>query len=148
MRSRHLYNRAVSNVIAALLVIAVTVGAAILLYVFAIGAVSLTTGGAQQVAEQLILESYSWDANSNQLTGSFKNVGTTPIALDSADAFISGTPVTLLAAAQPLSPQQSTTFTVTVGNSNSLVPGVAYTLKIVTASGSVFSYTIVFGRSG
>ena len=139
MRSRVLYDRAV------LLVIAVTVGAAILRYVFAIGAVSLTTGGGQQVAEQLILESYSWNVNSNQLTGSFKNVGTTPIALDSADVFISSTPVTLTAATQTINPQQSTTFTVTIGSSGSFVQGVAYTLKIVTASGAIFSYTIVFG---
>ncbi len=140
-------NRAVSNVIAALLLIAVTVAAAILLYVFAIGTLSLTAGGGQQVAQQLIMESYSWNAHSNQLTGSFKNVGTTPIALDSADAFINGKPVALTPATSTVNPQQSTTFTVTVGTPGSYVQGVAYPFKIVTASGAVFSYTVVLGGS-
>ena len=147
MRSKLRYNKAVSNVIAVLLVIAVTVGAAVLLYVFAIGEVSVATGGGQQVAQKLILESYRWDANSNQLTGSFKNVGTTPVALNSADAFINGTPVSLSAVTSTVNPQQSTTFTVTVGTPGSFVPGVSYPFKIVTASGAVFSYPVVFGGS-
>lgn len=147
MRSRFVTTKAVSNVIALLLLIAVTVGAAVLLYVFAIGTVSFTTTGGQQVTQQLILESYSWNVNSNQLTGSFKNVGTTPITLDSADVFINGAQVSLTAASPTVSPQQSTTFTISVGTLSSYTQGVAYTLKVVTASGAIFSYSIVFGRS-
>lgn len=146
MGSRFRGNRGVSEVIAVVLVIAISVGAAILLYVFAIGTVSLT-GGGQQVTQQLILESYNWNANSNQLRGSFKNAGTTPIALDSADAFINGTPVTLTVATSTVNPKQSTTFTVTVGISGSFVQGASYPFKIVTASGAVFSYTVVLGGS-
>lgn len=140
------HKRAVSNVIAVLLVIAVTVAAAILLYVFAIGTVSLTGSGGQQVAQQLILEGYDWGGGSTQLSGSFKNVGQTPIALDSADVFVNGVPGTLTVATATLRPQQSTTFTVTV-SSGTFVRGVAYTLKIVTASGSLASYSIVCGGS-
>lgn len=140
-------DKAVSNVIAVLPVVAVTVGAAALLDVFAVGTVSYTTTGGQQFAQQLILESYNWDANSNQLMGSFKNVGTTPIALVSADVFINGTRVPLTVATPTINPQQSTTFTITVGTQRFFTQGVAYTLKVVTATGAVFSYPIVFGRS-
>lgn len=138
-------HRAVSQVVGALLVIAVTVTAAILLYVFAVGTIT-PTGGGQQVAQQLILEGYDWGKGSNEFSGSFKNVGNTPIAINSADVFVNGTRGTLTVAVATLGPQQSTTFTVTV-SSGSFVRGVAYTLKIVTASGSLASYSIVCGGS-
>src|SRR3989337_3533051 len=60
LMSRHFSNRAVSQVIAALLLIAISVAAAILLYVFSIGLLgSLGTGGGQQVKAQLITEAYN-----------------------------------------------------------------------------------------
>ena len=60
--NRHFNNRAVSQVIAALLLIAIAVAAAILLYVFAIGLLgTLGVGGGQQTKEVLILEAYNWE---------------------------------------------------------------------------------------
>jgi flagellin-like protein len=144
--SRLLNHRAVNEVVAALLVIAVTVTAAILLYVFAVGTVANTAGGGQQVAQQLILEGYDWGGGSNQFSGSFKNVGNTPIVLDSADVFVNGIRGTLTVAIATLGPQQSTTFTVDI-SSGTFVRGVSYTLKIVTASGALASYSVVCGSS-
>ena len=64
--NRHFNNRAVSQIIAALLLIAIAVAAAILLYVFSIGLLgSLGSGGGQQTKEQLILEAYSWSGSSH-----------------------------------------------------------------------------------
>lgn len=145
LRIEALNPRAVSQVVGALLVIAVTVTAAVLLYVFAVGTVT-PTGGGQQVAQQLILEGYDWGGGSNQLSGSFKNVGNVPIALDSADVFLNGTRGMLTVAVATLGPQQSTAFAVTV-LSGSFVRGLAYTLKIVTASGALASYSVVCGGS-
>ena len=59
--NRHFNNRGVSQVIAALLLIAIAVAAAILLYVFAIGLLgSLGSSGGQQTKQQLIMEAYNW----------------------------------------------------------------------------------------
>ena len=87
--NRHFNNRAVSQIIAALLLIAIAVAAAILLYVFSIGLLgSLGSGGGQQTKEQLILEAYNWGGTT--ITGSFRNVGPASINLGGSDAFVNG----------------------------------------------------------
>ncbi len=59
--NRHFNNRAVSQIIAALLLIAIAVAAAVLLYVFSIGLLgSLGSGGGQQTKEQVIMEAYNF----------------------------------------------------------------------------------------
>ncbi len=148
MRSRRFESRAISKIIAAILLIAVAVAAAIMLYVFAVGMLSLGGSGGHQVTELLVLQSYVWNTNSTQLTGTFRNVGGTKIALDTADVFISGIRVTFVAVTETLSPQQSTDFTITISNPASLVKGVTYTLKVVTATGAIFAYPVVYGGSG
>jgi flagellin-like protein len=142
--NRHFNNRAVSQVIAALLLIAIAVAAAILLYVFSIGLLgSLGSGGGQQTKEQLILEAYNWGGTT--ITGSFRNVGPASINIGGADAFVNGIKA---AAFSPLSstitPQEATAFSITVP-SGSFINGAAYPLKIVTPTGGVFSYSIVCG---
>jgi flagellin-like protein len=142
--NKHFNNRAVSQVIAALLLIAIAVAAAILLYVFSIGLLgSLGSGGGQQTKEQLILEAFNWPT-SGDLTGSFRNVGTATINIGGADVFINGLQGTLTCSTATLTPTGSCTFTVTVpaGTYN---PGGAYSLKVVTPSGGVFSYSVIYG---
>ena len=73
--NRHFNNRAVSQIIAALLLIAITVTAAVLLYVFSIGLLgSLGTGGAQNIKEQLVMEGYNFPTT-GPLTLTVRNVG-------------------------------------------------------------------------
>jgi flagellin-like protein len=149
---RHFNNRAVSQVIAALLLIAITVAAAILLYVFSIGLLgSLGSGGGQQTKEQLILEAYNWGTPAS-ITGSFRNVGPAAINMAQADVFVNG-----LSASHPggncglsstLAPQGACTFIITAPTSGTFISGAAYPLKIVTPTGGVFSYTVVFGGAG
>ena len=139
--NRHFNNRAVSQVIAALLLIAIAVAAAILLYVFAIGLMgSLGTGGGQQTKEVLILEAYNWGTS---LTGSFRNVGPAAINVGGSDAFVNGVKAGLAVSTSTITPQQSTLFTITIPPSVSFVPNAAYPLKIVTPDGGVFSYSVV-----
>ena len=58
---KHFNNRAVSAVIATLLLIAIAVAAAIIVYVFSIGLLGgLQTSGGQQVKQQVIMEAYDW----------------------------------------------------------------------------------------
>ena len=61
--NKHYNNRAVSEIIAALLLIAIAVAAAVLLYVFSIGLLgSLGSSGGQQTKEQVIMEAYNFPA--------------------------------------------------------------------------------------
>ena len=149
--NRHFNNKAVSQVIAALLLIAIAVAAAILLYVFSIGLLgSLGTGGGQQTKEQLIMEAYQWTgAPPGSLTLTFRNVGPAPIAMATADVFVNGIkqPATSGTCAATLNPGDSCSYTFTVAFGATLVGGAAYPLKIVTPTGGVFSYSIIQGGS-
>jgi len=149
--NRHFNNRAVSQVIAALLLIAIAVAAAILLYVFAIGLLgTLGVGGGQQTKEVLILEAYNWEGGACvdiALTGSFRNVGPAAINLGGADAFVNGMKASMSVASSTITPQQSTLFSITVSPSGSFIQNAAYPLKIVTPDGGVFSYSLVAGSA-
>jgi len=143
----HLDERAVSQVIAALLLIAIAVAAAILLYVFSIGLIgSLGSGGGQQTKEQIIMEAYNFQTSS--LLINLRNVGTASVDLGGADYFLNGvqlgTPGGSCAAT--LAPSDHSTATLSP-NTASLVSGAAHPLKIVTPSGGVFAYTVTYGGS-
>ena len=149
LMNRHFNNRAVSQIIAALMLIAITVTAAVLLYVFSIGLLgNLGTGGGQQIKEQLIMEGYNFPTG-GPLTLSVRNVGPTSANIGKADFFISGVKATLSGGtciSATIAPTQTCEATLTLGQSaSSLVDGAAYPLKIVTPTGGVFSYPIVYG---
>jgi hypothetical protein len=146
--NRRFNNRAVNQVIAALLLIAIAVAAAILLYVFAIGLLgSLGTGGGQQTKEQLIMEAYNFPIGSpSSLSLTIRDVGPASIDVSHADFFVNGVKVTATGCGVTLTPTQSCSATLSV-TTTSLVSGAAYPLKIVTPDGGVFSYTVVYGGS-
>jgi flagellin-like protein len=144
--NRHFNNRAVSQVIAALLLIAIAVAAAILLYVFAIGLLgSLGSGGGQQTKEQVIMEGYNFVGGSI-LSVTLRNVGPATVGMSKADYFINGVSVTPGTACQDLTPTASCQLSLTYSGS-SLVNGAAYPFKIVTPEGGVFSYSVIAGGS-
>jgi flagellin-like protein len=152
--NRHFNNRAISQVIAALLLIAIAVAAAILVYVFSIGLLgSLQGGGGQQTKQQLIAEAYNWltlDDSHPALT--VRNVGTANMVV--ADVFVNG-----LTTSFTIDPGgtgcDSPTGTVpvqtscllTVTGDPTVTNGVAYTIKVVTADGAVFSYSAIAGQA-
>jgi FlaG/FlaF family flagellin (archaellin) len=152
--NRHFNNHGVSQVIAALLLIAIAVAAAILLYVFAIGLLgSLGSGGGQQTKEQLIMEAYNWDTSGGlpgDLTLTVRDVGPSAIDVGSADVFVNGVLQADVSAScstmTPAGPACAFTFTVDDGGTT-LTAGAAYPLKIVTPSGGVFSYSVIAGGS-
>jgi FlaG/FlaF family flagellin (archaellin) len=151
--NRHFNNHGVSQVIAALLLIAIAVAAAILLYVFAIGLLgSLGTGGGQQTKEQLIMEAYNWDTTGGppgSLTLTVRDVGPSSIDAGHADIFVNGVPQAATGCSV-LSPGDSCVigpFTVSTTGGTTITSGAAYPLKIVTPTGGVFSYSIIAGGS-
>jgi len=143
---RKLNRKAISPVIATLLMIAIAVAASILVYVWSMGLVgSLQGTGGQQTREQLIMEAYvatsstSWSLN-------IRNVG--PTKSEIAAVYIEGISASFSGSATLLSPGSSVVLTVSVpAGSVTLTPGAAYTVKIVTKSGAVFSYSVIYGRS-
>src|SRR5208283_4818668 len=85
---KHFNNRAVSAVIATLLLIAIAVAAAIIVYVFSIGLLGgLQTSGGQQVKQQVIMEAYNW-GTATSLVMTLRNVGPSQVLF--ADWFVNG----------------------------------------------------------
>jgi len=132
--------KGVSPVIAVLLMIAIAVAAAILVYVWSMGLIgTLTGGGGQQTREQLIVDAYTWKGAQMELY--FRNVGSAEVVLDAV--YISGTPVassmgqvlTVLGPVQPVTIPTGATYT----------QGVAYTIKCVTKTGGVFTFSLTYG---
>lgn len=146
--NRHFNNRAVSQIIAALLLIAIAVAAAVLLYVFSIGLLgSLGSGGGQQTKEQVIMEAYSWPSGGTTLTMTVRDVGPSSVAIGSADFFVNGLSVTGSCVSATITPQQPTPCTLSGLTAASYTSGVAYVLKVVTPDGGVFSYNVFDGSS-
>jgi flagellin-like protein len=136
-----LNRKAVSPVIATLLMIAIAVAAAILVYVWSMGLIgSLQGTGGQQTREQLIMEAYV--ATTSPLTLYIRNVGPTTSVVSAV--YIEGVEATI-GGVTSYAPGSTGTLTITPGQT--LTAGVGYTVKIVTASGAVFSYSIVYGRA-
>jgi len=152
--NKHYDKRAVSNIIAALLLIAIAVAAAILLYVFAIGLLgSLGSSGGTQTKEQVIMEAYSWSGTT--ITVTLRNVGSATENLGAADYFVNGVKVTSAVAGSvctnisTVTPTQNCQVVLTPAQSaGSLTVGAAYSLKVVTPTGGVFSYSVMDGGSG
>jgi FlaG/FlaF family flagellin (archaellin) len=147
---KHFDSRAVNQVMAVLLVIAVTVSAAALLYVFFIGLMStLSTGGGQQIKQEVILQSYTFPVN-GPLTVTVTNTGLTSVDLSKADFFVNGQSATPGAGCNivlPVGGSCATTLSLSTGY-GSLGSGTAYPVKIVTPDGAVFVYSCIYGASG
>ena len=136
--------KAVSPVIATLLMIAVAVAASVIVYVWSAGLLgTLMGGGGAQVKEQLTVESYNW--TSTDLEIYVRNVGSS--ALTVASIYIGGANCTFASdTSDTIGVGSSERFTVNpVGTPST---GTAYTLKIATKSGAVFSYSVIKGYAG
>jgi flagellin-like protein len=141
-----------SEVIAALLLILITVAAAILLYGYASGLMGGLLGGAvqQPYLEQVALDYYNW-ATLSTLQLTIRNVGVTKLNIVAAEYFINGQ---LIASptiacgtftASTLIPQGSCL--VTLNSPSGLSSGFAYNVKIATREGAIFSYSCIAGQA-
>jgi hypothetical protein len=112
----------------------------------------LQTGGGEQVTEQITLDVYDWNASSGSLEMYLRNVGRSEITVD--ELYVStnsGIEVFDGAGASTggtgdiaIGTYEIFTCGVTAGN---LTPGASYTIKVVTESGGVFTYSAVAGRA-
>jgi len=145
--------KAVSPVIATLLLIAIAVAAGIILYVFVSGFVqSLTTANPAQAGENLAMTAYDWANTAADLQVTLRNTGPAPLKI--VQILINNIDVTneggttwdgvVLNSGQETSNNVDTTgvtgLTVRVGQS--------YVLQFKTDSGAVFQFTVIAGRRG
>jgi flagellin-like protein len=149
--NKRVNNRAVSDIIAALLLIAIAVAAAILLYVFAIGLLgSLGSSGGLQTKEEILMEAYSFPTGSPaSLVVTVRNIGSQTENLAGADYFVNGikttgSPSFTCSPASAVTPTEPCAITLTV-TTTSLISGASYPLKIATPTGGVFSYPVIYG---
>jgi FlaG/FlaF family flagellin (archaellin) len=149
--------RGVSVIIAALLLIAIAVAAAVLLYVFSIGLMgSLSSSGGSQTKDQLIMAAYNW-SNTATIFLYLQNVGSStlnllPTAGASAPSyFVGGILVKAQAGAtNPCTTAQApgtAACSMTLTNLPTVTSGASYAIKVVTPDGGVFSYSAIAGQS-
>ena len=140
--------RAVSPVIATLLMIAIAVAASILVYVWSMGLIgTLQAGGGEQTKEQLIMEAYAWpDDGDDDLTLYLRNVGSQTVVTDRLYINDDDGDIQSDATTVSFTPneQNSVVFTLATGD---FTPGVSYTVKVVTASGAIFTFSVIRGRA-
>jgi len=162
--------RGVAEIIATMLLIIITVAAALLLYGYASGLMGRLQGAAmsQPYLEQVSLDYYNWPATGKCSTSyvlclTIRNVGVAKVTI--AEVFVNGVLQTATlsnlgggsgcnsptgnvplntACMETIASFASTTF------SGSATPtsGVAYQVKIVTNDGAILSYSCIAGQAG
>ena len=123
--------------------IAIAVAASILVYVWSMGLIgTLTTGGGSQTREQVIVDAYAWNATGD-MTLYLRNVGSAEVILDAV--YVGGNVAsTDMASTLPvLGPVE----TVVVTPTGTYTSGVAYTVKAITKTGGVFTFSLICGGS-
>jgi flagellin-like protein len=131
--------KAVSPVIATLLMIAIAVAASIIVYVWSMGLLGglMQSGGGSQTAEQLILEAY------NGQTGLvLRNVGTRDINVTAC--YLDGTSDTTACPASGTVVGQGKALDFTLAATPSAG---SHVLKFVSRDGGVFTFSIVGGQA-
>ncbi|MBS7645983.1 hypothetical protein KEJ44_08105 [Candidatus Bathyarchaeota archaeon] len=103
---------------------------------------TLQGGGGKQTTEQIILEAYD-ATKSNEWTLYLRNVGSSKVTVSAL--YINGTAI-----------EGITPFDITIGGtytlkasvqSLQLTSGAAVPVKIVTATGAVFSFSVIVGKA-
>ena len=146
--------KAVSTIIGALLLIAIAVAAAILLYVFAMGLMtSVNTGSVNIFNDQLELESYNWQTP-GALVLTLRNIGSTTLNLATADYYVNGQMMNSPAlvcmsgsTAVNFTPKGVCAVTLTVSLA-SLNQGQSYPVRVAFSDGGVWQGSATFGDAG
>ena len=150
--------KGVSEIIAALLVVCITVSAATLFAVYASGLMgNILKPASQPYTEQLTLDYYNWCttwANDNcnsigSLTVTIRNDGAATITF--ADFFIQGakttaSPLTGCPSSWPaLAVQSACPLSISVPTGVTVTSGIAYLIKLVATDGTIFTFSCIAG---
>jgi archaellum component FlaG (FlaF/FlaG flagellin family) len=146
-----------------MLMIAIVMAGAVIVYVYSSGLLGSLMGAQPQqpYTNQITLEYYSWPNSSktspnnmHNLTLYFRNTGSGRAVL--ADFFVNGTAATLTSGSCTtytatntyLLPGGTCVAVLTIPTGLTIAKGYAYSVRLVTRDGSVFSYTLIAGQSG
>jgi hypothetical protein len=145
----------VSEVVGALLMIALAVTAGVVVYIYSSGLIGSLQGSKvqQPYLETITLDYYQWEMESTAngtLMLDLRNTGSTQVTL--ADFFIASNPVTPCfgsgcSSAQDLkvnAPAMNVTLTY---SGLSLTQGVSYNVRVVTKDGAVFDFACIAGTT-
>lgn len=154
--------KAVSPIIATLLLIAIAVAAGIIVYVY-VNSLSggLTGSGGQQVSDQLSMDAYNYGGSfaTNGITVTVRDTGAGAVTI--SGVFFDGTPVPTLPSAPTgtctslatTSPYASCdvgqTFVFTIhAPATSATSGTSHVIKLVTSTGGTSVISVTAGRTG
>lgn len=133
--------KALSPVIAVLLMVAIAVAAAIITYVWSMGLLGGLMGtGGSQTKEQLVLEAFDWKTAT--LKAVLRNVGSADVTV--ASIYVEG--ANCAVGTQVIS--IGSTFAYSFTPPGTYTAGASYVLKVVSATGAVFSFSVVCGKAG
>jgi flagellin-like protein len=160
--------KAVSPIIATLLLIAIAVAAGIIVYVFT-NSISgnLTQQGGQQVSDQISMDAYSFPSTGNTPVFILRNVGSATVTINQIyyDGNLCQAGGATCAAVPTIGGGAASTCTVgtipgeicAAGQYASVtlptispvaIIGTSHLIRIVTSDGGTFTFSIIAGRSG
>jgi flagellin-like protein len=149
--------RAVSPVIATLLLIAIAVAASIIVYVYVNSLSSgLTTGGGQQMSEQVSMDAYNYGTIGSGVLITVRDTGSGSVTIGSIffDGLVPTTingeaPATCADGAYSLAAGSTCKFTLTgMSAITSATSGTSHSIKIISATGGTTVFSVIAGRSG
>jgi flagellin-like protein len=147
--------KGVSEIIAALLVIMITISAGTLFAAYASGLMGSMQKqmATQPYIEQISSEDYTW-TTLNSLTVNVRNTGAATVNLQTADYYLVGvllsapSPSCSTGSATSVAPGTVCTISWSSLTASSYSAGVAYVLKVVlTKDGATFTFTLVAGSA-
>ena len=144
--------KAVSPVIATLLLIVIAVAAAVLTYIWVTGYMGTlqSQAGTQQVQERLKIEGVSVNTNTNKIQTIYvRNIG--DVKVNIATVYLLSSTGSVLASYSPtkqvsLAPEELVKISVSdtnIGNVD-LTPGTTYIVKVVTSKGTEATYQFTY----
>jgi flagellin-like protein len=158
--------KAVSPIIATLLLIAIAVAAGIIVYVF-VNSISgnLTQQGGQQVSEQISMDAYTFPSAGTAPVMTLRNVGSSAVSIGQiyfdgtlcqATTFLcsfttittTGGCTTAVANTVPVVCGTGTYTSITLALSTAQTVGTSHLIRCVTSDGGTFTFTVIAGRSG
>src|SRR5437016_3985631 len=150
--------RGVSPVIATLLLIAIAVAAAIIVYVYVTSlAGGLTTGGGQQVSDQVALDAYNYGTIATGALITIRDVGSGSVTISAifydgtlvpGANLVSQNPATCAVGTVSVGPSTTCQFTINTAAATGATSGTAHLVKVLTVTGGTSVITVIAGRSG
>jgi len=126
--------KALSPVVAAIILIAVTVAVSIAVAAW-MGSLTFTFMETEQIA----ITGLSFNTANDQITVSFQNTGTTDVTITSAK--VTGGNVTSASVVAETFAKGTADSIVVTASTNTIMAGTSYNVEIISSKGNTFSYT-------